>query len=362
MMKPNDADTVLLTEPSISGHRLAYVRLLAEESLKRDHQVHIALPEGGRESAEFATHLGHLFGDIELSVLPKFNLKGVEAHSRLVNAERTVITDGDALALQLARAHKWNGSGRVSVLIMREHAQPDNSRIKMWMKNHAKQLIYSWVSSIKDVDLALLKSSLWTGRCHLRTATDPIQLSCTEADVVRLRHEWNLGESEYWFAVLGAITPRKNVRLIAECLAAISSGGIGLLIAGKIDTDLRVEIDQSVAQLSAKGASIKIVDRLLTDIELDAAVLAVDCLVLAHSNEGPSGLLGKAASAATTVVSAGAISLRNDMVALGGSAQWSPLQHEPLSLALRKARESHVAREPVSSSTSSFLEALVPRG
>ena len=83
-------------------------------------------------------------------------------------------------------------------------------------------------------------------------------------------------------------------------------------------------------------------DRLLSDLELDAAIRRVDCVVLAHSNEGPSGLFGKAAAAGTRIVAAGAASLRADAGAIPEVAAWSPLDvvglGAELDLARRKPR------------------------
>lgn len=359
MKSENDA-TVLLAERSFSGHRLGYVRLLAEEALRRNHRVHIALPIGGAESEEFKTHLGHLSERVDLTALPKFDLQALETFSRAVNANRVVVSDGDLLAVQLAKAGSWRGTGRLSILIMREHAQPDKSAFKMWMKNRAKHLIHRRVSSLTGVDLAILKSSLWKGTSRLRVAIDPVQIQCTEADIARIREDWNLDSSTYWFAVLGAITERKNVPLIAESLSFINQDKIGLLIAGKIESQLRSDIENSISQLMTSGKSAKVIDRLLTDAELDAAVSTADCLVLAHSNEGPSGLLGKAAAAGTRVVASGASSLRTDVLALGASAQWTPLELQPLSIALDSAADLPLERKIPPRTTSSFLEVLLP--
>lgn len=359
-MKSEADITVLLAEGSVSGHRLAYVRLLAEEALERKYQVHIALPAGSTECQEFATHLNHLAHKVRVETLPSLKLRDLEALSLRVKAKRTVVTDGDALAIQLARAGGWKGEGRLSILIMRECAQPDKNPLKMWIKNQAKRFVHSRVSQDDYTDLAILKSSLWAGQSKLPIALDPVQLQCTERDVARIRESWNLDSSTFWFGVIGAITERKNVPLIAASLASVSSDRVGLLVAGKIDPRISTDIQSAVSHLASLGKSTKVVDRLLSDVELDAAVLAVDCLVLAHSNEGPSGLLGKAVAAGTQVLASGASSLKNDVAALGDSARWLPLDPPSLSAGLQLAMARPVRSEGLGATTSSFLEVLLP--
>ena len=129
-----------------------------------------------------------------------------------------------------------------------------------------------------------------------------------------------------------------------------------LLIAGQIDDTVRsgtsagpstptgaaahagqpaiASLGTLLAPLRAGGITVRLVDRVLTDIELDSAVVAADCLVLAHSNEGPSGLVGKAAAAGTRVLAAGAASLKTAAAALPDTATWCPLTPSTLAQAL----------------------------
>ncbi|MFJ6284411.1 glycosyltransferase [Pseudarthrobacter oxydans] len=297
---------------------------------------------------------------IEVTPMGEFNFESVAAHSRRVGAGRTIVTDGDSLAREIAKTRRWAGSGRLSVLIMREFAQSEKSHIKMKSKDLAKRLIYTRASSATGVDLAVLKSAVWAGKSKFRVAMDPVELSTTAEDIARIRQEWDLNPSIYWFAVLGAITERKNVPLIAQALMTTDTNDVGLLVAGKIESSIKSAVYDSLTHLSKAGKSVKIVDALLTDTDLDAAVSAADCLVLAHSNEGPSGLLGKAAAAGTRVVAAGAMSLREDVEALGNSGQWAPLEVHPLSRTLNRARSIPRNSVTLNGTTSSFLEALLP--
>lgn len=351
---------VLLAEPRISGHRLAYVKVLAEEALGRGHSVHVGLPPGAGESTEFQTHIASLLHRISIITIAHFNLQSLEAISSTLGVARTVVTDGDALALQLAKRGRWRGGGRLSILIMRENVQQKNSLPIYWAKNGAKKAVIRGVALVPRVDLAVLKSATWSGSSKLRIAVDPVHISCSQSDIDAIRTNWGMDRSTYWFAVLGAITSRKNVPLLARSISQITDTDVGLVIAGRIDPAIRQEIEAVTTELRASGRRIILVDRTLSDTELDAAVTAADCLLLAHSNEGPSGLLGKAACTGTRVLAAGARSLQVDTQTLEGLAEWTELEEDTIAAAMVRAVDSGLGEATIPSGSESFLKALLP--
>lgn len=351
---------ILFAEPSSSGHRLSYVGLLARRALKKGHAVHVSLPEGSSGSPEFDTHLAGIADFIQLSSFEKFDLELLNRLSRDLGIDRTVVTDGDSLALPLARRGGWRGHGRLSLLIMRESVQSQKSWIHSIVKTVAKRIIVCGVSMMRNVDLAVLKSSTWTGRSTIRVALDPISLDCSKLDVDLLREGWNLDRDHFWFAVLGAITERKNVPLLALSLKELSHPSVGLLIAGKLHPTIEAEVLAATEQLRSVGIPVVVVNRMLADQELDAAVAGVDCVLLAHSNEGPSGLLGKAAAAATRVIASGAKSLRRDVQVLGNSAEWTRLDQPSVVEAMRRAVNAPSVTQASAVSVNSFVHTLLP--
>ena len=352
--------SVLFAERSISGHRLSYVRILAAEALARGYQVHVALPHGASDSHELDAHLGDVAHSLTLHPY-EGGLEPLASLSRELNVDRTVVTDGDALAFELARRRKWPGGNSLSLLIMRESAQGDGIWLKRRLKKLAKKTIIKLASNVSDVELAVLKSATWKGSSNLRVAIDPVMMECTQTDVTSIRGAWQLDPSIYWFAVLGAITERKNVPLLIRSMLEASTPSAGLLVAGKIDPAIRQDIDLAASALLGAGHRIIIQDRILSNIELDAAVTAADCILLAHSNEGPSGLLGKAACAGTRVIAAGAQSLKADIKGLGGSAEWVALQPAPIAAAMKRALNAPPARRKLRPDVHSFIEAFLPK-
>jgi hypothetical protein len=90
--------------------------------------------------------------------------------------------------------------------------------------------------------------------------------------------------------------------------------------------------------MESLGQRVLIIDRVLSESELNSLTSQADCLVLAHSNEGPSGLLLRGVEAGSRIVCAGAESLRRDAQRMKG-ARWVPLEVENLTRALSEAVE-----------------------
>ncbi|MDN4490647.1 hypothetical protein QQX13_07360 [Demequina sp. SYSU T00068] len=129
-------------------------------------------------------------------------------------------------------------------------------------------------------------------------------------------------------SVLGAISERKNIVLVAHAIASLPiAATVTLLIAGKFDDYARAQVGDIRNLAADSGFRLDVVDRVLEESELDAMIRASSCVVIAHSNNGPSGLFGKCLVAGTPIVAAGARSLRRDAREAGRSrATWTKLE------------------------------------
>ncbi|WP_334172075.1 glycosyltransferase [Sinomonas sp.] len=331
---------MLIVEPNMTGHRPYYVKMLVGAVVATGGSAVVATRPGEFESDDAAIHLREVSGGFRRVELGEFSLATVARLSSEVSATGTVIPDGDRFALRLAFTGGWRGAGSLSILVMREVAQPASGRGVQAAKTTLRSMLFRRVNSFRNVRLAVLKSPWWTGTSTFPVVLDPITFRGSSAVEERLSAEWELDPSRYWFAVLGAISRRKNVDLIARALAEAEASAIGLLVAGGWDATMGDETTDALARLRASGVPVVIINRRLQDEELDAAVARVDCLVLAHSNEGPSGLLGKAAVAGTRVVAAGARSLEEDLKRLPGLGTWVELNVSALSQAFGKAAKA----------------------
>jgi glycosyltransferase involved in cell wall biosynthesis len=304
---------------------------------KSGRQVIVASRRGQLESEDAQIHLGGIFNQFERIELNDGNPTSVAQLSKEMSAAQTVVPDGDRFALRLALTRGWRGFGSLSVLIMREVAQSGGLPGAQAIKTALRRLLFRRAGSFPNVRVAVLKSAWWTGKSEFPVARDPITLRRSSSVEQRLTAEWALDPGRYWFAVLGAISQRKNVDLVAQALSGLDTSKLGLLVAGAWDESVGDETASAIDHLRDAGASTVVINRKLQDDELDAAVALADCLVLAHSNEGPSGLLGKAAAAGTRVVAAGARSLRKDLQYLLGLGAWVELEESELARALGEA-------------------------
>lgn len=325
----------LIVEPNVHGHRLFYVRLLIDAARRRGDLVFVGTRLDVLTTAEGSEHLGGQEG-WTLVEATSTELRSVERLSVELEASLTVIPDGDRIALALGKSGRWHGHGELSLLVMREVAQPSESRVLTSLKQFLRGHLLRRAAHVSRVRVSVLKSAGWRGPASFRVAVDPVVMTASLEDATSFRDQYDLDGEHRWFGVLGALASRKNIPLVCAALSSIETRGIGLLLAGSIDDDARESVEAAVRSGELSGVKVIWMDKLLTDKELDSAVRAVDCVVLAHSNEGPSGLMGKALAAGTPVVAAGAESLREDAERFPAVMTWVPLDRALLAAALER--------------------------
>lgn len=351
-----NARHTVIVEPNPTGHRLFYVRLLIDAAVQAGDRVTLVLGPDPDPEAE-RLHLGGI-SSVTMLRREVSRVEDLVSISVSLSSDRIVLPDGDRIALRLALRRRWHGSGLIIVLVMRERAQPGGPVVLTAAKSLVRTAAFCRVAAMAGVRLLVLKSPTWTGRSRFAVALDPIRLSADPSAVADFRRSHAMTEDRYWFAVLGAVSARKNLPLILEALKSCRTPA-GLLVAGQFDEDVPADARLRLLEASAAGNAI-VIDRLLTDEELDAAVAAADCVVLAHSNEGPSGLLGKAAATGTRIVAAGAQSLREDLQANPSIGQWVPLTAEALSRALDQAATQQRPAAVLTADVRGFTSALLP--
>jgi glycosyltransferase involved in cell wall biosynthesis len=148
----------------------------------------------------------------------------------------------------------------------------------------------------------------------VRRARDPALCSAHSRNRAAIRAELGLPAARPLVGVFGALSARKNVPLIA---AAIKRSGTdaGLVLAGAVEP----AVHDWLAGLDAVGrARVHVRDGFLPDDLLDRYVAAVDVVPLALTNNGPSGIMGKALAAGVPVVTAGSRVRAREVAATGG--------------------------------------------
>lgn len=319
--------TLLIVERNISGHRLMYVRRLATYAQKMRISVLLMLPTDSTATEEFRNMFGELPEDIQVlesnDFAPKKILDVAVAHK----AERVVIPDGDAHLLRLALNAPRTRKIRPNILLMRPPLR-EGSRTDA--KALLKFTLALFLRIACRVSVFELVSATDGDRLLPHQVMDPVEMLATPESIDYFRKEYDLDASLTWFGVFGAISARKNLALILESLQMLPAARAGLIIAGRLDSEIASAVQRRTHELRAQGFEIRLISQTLDNETLDSAIAACDCVVLAHSNEGPSGILSKAVAADTQILCAGAISLRRDVERIGRNARWTMLSKESL--------------------------------
>jgi hypothetical protein len=345
----------VLIEPSSAGHRLRYVAIVADVLCARGDAVRLLTTEEAANSAEWRVHLRS--ADIEVEILPveHFDLLRLRARSDVRNAIRTVVLDGDRFLPQLALG-KWGGEAQATFLIMRPDAEPRGVPMARVVLGVAKRGLMVAANMRRNVRAVGLRSPLSLRRGPGAWAPDPVTLISDPRAVRAVEAALDRQRTRAWVGLYGYITPRKNLPLILEAVHRLD--GVGLMVAGTIDPEVRKDCEGGIEALKASGRYVQLPGP-LGEETFDAALQVVDCVVAAHSNEGPSGVVAKGAAAGKPLVLAGARSFRRDAKALGDQAKWVPLEARDLAEAISAAVMAPPAPTGVAADVGQFVAALV---
>ncbi|MCO4253149.1 hypothetical protein [Pseudarthrobacter raffinosi] len=333
--------------------------LMAAVAEQAGNRVFIGTTDAALSSPEWTMHLGNVASSTEVAILDDFSVETIDRLSRELRVDHVVVPDGDAFAFELSRGKSWTTSATVTALVMREKGQPSKVPGVAYAKTLIKGALLQLANLRPRVELRILKSAAWNGFSLMPVSRDPVSLTFdTHRPGSRL-----LPTGCFWFGVVGSIGQRKNLPLVASSVAALNLPDVGLAVAGCIEDEVLHQAQPYLEQILRNGGRVEILNRLLADSEMDQVITELDCVVLAHSNEGPSGVLGKAVAAGTTVVAAGALTLRSDCRQIGSSAEWVRLSQVELTQAfVRATQKPHPEPEFLASPTDFASELLGVEG
>jgi glycosyltransferase involved in cell wall biosynthesis len=322
----------MIVEGNPDGHRLYYVSLLLTGAIGSGCNVTVATTEQALSSSEWSTHIGAGGDDATVIFLNDYCLDAVRQLAEDLHVDHVVVPDGDSFAYELSKGKRWSSRSTVTALAMRERGQPSAIYGIRPLITVVKHALFLLANLRPRVEVRILKSGPWRGCSVLPVSRDPVVLARQDSDRIQLP-----GGERFWFGIVGSIGHRKNLPLVAAAIASLNRPDVGLVVAGQIDAGVVDFAEPHLARIRDNGGQVEIIERLLSDSEMDQLIVDLDCVVLAHSNDGPSGILGKAAAAGTRIVAAGASSLRSDCRSVGSGAEWVPLDQPHLSEALSRA-------------------------
>jgi hypothetical protein len=354
---------LLIVEDDPAGHRLVHVRHLVEYASAAGATPVAVVTPNVRAAEQWRMELEPLQDRMTVHVVDATNLAGLVQVTTALAAEHTIVADGDYLAMRLGVVGRWRGTGTLTAMLMRDPADEVPGTWQRRVITAGKSALLWRARRVAGVHVVGLRSALARPSGAEQVALDPIERLADDDDVDRIRAAWKLQDGRFWFGVIGAVTPRKNLPLIAQAVEIVVAAGgadaVGLLVAGHCQDGVLRDANPYFDRLRTLGAEVVVVDRVLSPVDFDAAARAVDCLVAAHSNEGPSGLIARAGLHGVRVVAAGARSLARDVERLPVAA-WTELDAHALATALQEMRASDLIPEPLRSRHHAVLRGAPP--
>ena len=315
---------VVLVEPNHLGHRYQYVKHL----VRMVGEPVLLTSAGGTATAEFAAYLGD--EDVEThepytSGFPAARelVAAVAEFARNRKVDTVVVMDADQAVkrwwLDAPRAFRGLAARPRVVFLFTRYPARLGFRDRL-----------GWAHRVSKAGLALLamatgslrRVTTLAGRDDdapgwlVKRAKDPAICSAHARDRHRLRAELGLDPDLVLVGILGAISDRKNVPMVAEAVARVG-GDTRLLLAGGLTDHVR---DWLAGQPQDMLDVLIVRDEFLSNATLDAYVAACDVVSIAQDNNGPSGIMGKTLAAGVPVLTAGSRVRERELQAAGPGA------------------------------------------
>jgi hypothetical protein len=343
----------LIVEVNGAGHRLVYVRLLVTRAATEGHEVVVALPPGLLKGDDFAKHLGPVTGQFRVAPLERpASLAAIASLSTELGATKVLIPDGDLAAIRLGLGWRWREPSDLRVLVMRDPGWTRDESGRLATKARLKLALLKRAGRSPGVSLLWLREPGYVAKPTELVAHDPVVLDAPAGEILRMasgfRERMNLVDEVHWFGVVGAITGRKNVGLIAAALARVASlraQGLGLAILGPWAQSMACSEEHLRRDLGDAGVHLVIDNHLYSNLDVNVAVASLDCVVMAYSSHSPNATLGKAAALGVPLIAAGPPSVRGFVSNVHGG-QVARLDIEGLTAAVIRHLDSPKGVDP----------------
>lgn len=323
----------VIYEPRSEGHWLHYVDYLLRTAEAEHVEAVLLTSRHALESAKFKSLIAGRCR-VETFDGSALSWQQIAFAAEQSAADAVVLPSGDEHLIAAARSG-WKGTGVIRILVMRREAQPGLGflrRLLFFAVKRSAMVIADRRRNISVYCLVSATSSSWTRR----EIPDPVLLSSAGSSAASAP---TLPPDIRWITIIGALSPRKNIALVAQgvSLAQREVGGLGLCLAGSRVEDVDAEVDAAWSRSQEEGWPLRVIDGPITEEAFDAIVRESSVVVTAHSNEGPSGVLSRAVALGTPVVAAGARALRADAARRPDAVRWVGLSVEELGAGFREA-------------------------
>jgi glycosyltransferase involved in cell wall biosynthesis len=297
--------TVRILEPSSAGHRLYYVRVLAEGCAE---PVEWVTTLDAVSSPEAAVHLGAVVesGRLAVRVLEPWPSK-VQALAIAGSsaADVVVVPDGDrwlpAAAVVLASALRRPRTTYRLLMMRPELADSVPTGVASRLRRVAKGLVVQAISVLNRahsvVEVFGLVDAFGYGADLLRSGVTPVADPVAERAVPEISRD---DSPALVVGLLGAVDLRKNPELLASACREVFRDIDGrLLVVGGVSA----EAADALAKSGLTNRQLTVENRYVDEAELVSAAATCDVIALLYSNhDSSSGVLALAAQVGTAVL------------------------------------------------------------
>lgn len=318
--------TTVLVEPDPSGHRFQAVANVALRAQKDGDDVVLLTSKGAVTGDAFKVYLA----DVAIEAVEVFDevypptatmLEQVVARCRQDDVRTVVVMDADQSLKRwwLLAPRQLRGLEKrpqVVFFYTRYPARvPLNDRVQLKLRV-TKSILTAVTMATRSVN----RAAGFAGRDDLhkgwlvKRARDPEICGFHSGQRAELRTELDLPQDRRLVGIFGLISERKNAKLVFESMQLVGVDA-DLLLAGVIEPEVKAWIASLPPEDQAR---VHTFDGFLDNTLLDKLIAAVDVAPIALTNNGPSGIMGKALAAEVPVVSAGSRVRARELVATDG--------------------------------------------
>ncbi|TNM44127.1 hypothetical protein FHP29_05295 [Nocardioides albidus] len=334
----------VLVDPDHAGHHFQAVANVGAVA-RRSGPVVLLTSVGASRTPSFGTFLAG--GDVEVrevfaerQVPTETMIEEIVRVCRSEDVATVVLMDADqALKRWWLKAPRAFGDVRRPRVVFMLTRYPARARITdpwLWRLKAPKALLVAISRANRSVD----RVAGFAGRDDMsagwlvKRTRDPDLCSAHAADSDALRARHGLPLDRQLVGIFGVLSERRNIPLIWEAMQR-SGAEADLLLAGAQDPDVRAWVDATAREHPGR---LHCFDDFLPNETIDELVAACDVAPIALTNNGPSGIMGKAIAAGVPVVTAGSV-VRAREIEASGCGLTADLTAESLGTAIRAALE-----------------------